>query len=550
MSLLNLIVVPLVVVLFFESSAQNPVSQTPFPTDGSSFLCDPLLWPFYHGIASGDPLPEAVVIWTRVTPGNKEEVTVKWEMALDEHFSHIEATGEVTTFTERDFTVKVDVTNLRPGTYYYYRFEAFGIKSPIGRTKTARDVSRTGPAMFTRRTSPISAYPSPNEEVKLAVVSCNNYEAGYFNAFARIAEIPDLDAVVHLGDYIYEYGVGHYGDTTLHRFHLPEHELVTLQDYRTRFAQYRLDPDMQAAHQMHPFICVWDDHEIANNAYSDGAENHQPDESNFALRKADATKAYYEWLPVREGKTIYRQFSFGGIADLFMLDERLEGREAPAESKRPKKLRAERSMLGKRQLDWLKSGLKTSTARWKIIGNQVLFAELNVLPVFPKIFLNFDAWDGYPTERQAIKDFLSVNEIPNAVFITGDTHSSWCFDIPLDFKKYKKKRSGKIIAREFATPSITSANVDELKSIKSVRRLENLLSSPTVNPHLRYIDLRQHGYLLLTFTPYDAVAEWRFMEDIRCRNNGEYIGEKRVVKAENPEEPKGEAAIESKMSIH
>ena len=384
--------------------------------------------------------------------------------------------------------------------------------------------------MLTARTASNNAtapyLPSPNDQVRLAVVSCNNYEAGYFNAFARIAELPDLDAVIHLGDYIYEYGAAQYGDPTLYRRHLPDHEILTLQDYRTRYAQYRLDPDLQAAHRMHPFICVWDDHEIANDAHVDGAQNHQPDEGDYEARNYAATKAYYEWLPVREGNTLYRQFSFGPVADVFMLDERMSGRAPQSRHKRAKKLGTERSMLGQNQLDWLKNGLKNSTATWKIIGNQVLFAELNVSPLFPKIFLNFDAWDGYPAERQEIKNFLADHAVDNVIFATGDTHSSWSFDIPLNFQKYKKKRTGTIVAHEFAAPSVTSANFDEYKSEKTVRWMEGVFLSPNVNPHLRYLDLSNHGYLLLTLTPYDAVAEWRFVEDIRRPTNGGVHGRK------------------------
>lgn len=491
--------------------------------------------PFCHGVASGDPLPDAVILWTRVTPENPEDtVRVKWEVALDEHFEQMEAAGETATSAARDFTVKIDAQGLLPGHYHFYRFEAFGKKSPVGRTKTAGKVARRNPAVFAGLGGPSQSarfYPSPNEQARLAVVSCNNYEAGYFNAFARIAEIDDLDAVVHLGDYIYEYAPGKYGDSTLQRTHLPEKELITLQDYRTRYAQYRLDPDLQAAHRMHPFICVWDDHEIANDAYSAGAENHQPGEGDFDRRKQAATKAYYEWLPVREGNTLYRQFSFGSVAELFMLDERLAARAKQSESKKDKKLFAERPMLGREQLKWLKNGLHSSSATWKILGNQVLFAELRVLPLLPKFYVHFDAWDGYPAERQEIRNFLAENDISNIIFATGDTHASWCFDIPLDFKKYKKKRAGKIVAHEFATPSVTSANFDEYKSKKTVRWLENMFASPNVNPHLRYLDLSNHGYLLLTLTPYDAVAEWRFVEDIRRRTAGEFVGEKRVLKA-------------------
>ncbi|MCZ8217716.1 MAG: alkaline phosphatase D family protein, partial [Cyclobacteriaceae bacterium] len=267
--------------------------------------------PFYHGVASGDPLYDRVIIWTRVTPEDSlEQVLVKWEIAEDPAFASVYKTDSVTTTPARDYTVKVDVDGLKPGRFYYYRFKALGTTSMTGRTKTA--------AVQT-------------DSVALAVVSCSNWEFGYFNAYQKIAE-RELDAVVHLGDYIYEYPVGGYGDTTIGRKHLPVHEIVTLQDYRTRYSQYHLDKGLQNARQQHPFITIWDDHEVANNVFKEGAQNHQDNEGEFAARKAAATQAYYEWLPIREGKSHYRSFSFGNIADLIMLDERLEGRTKPVDS--------------------------------------------------------------------------------------------------------------------------------------------------------------------------------------------------------------------------
>ncbi len=538
MSRLSLLI--LLIACSFELLAQVPQAAHEFPTDGTAKYFDPNLKPFYHGVASGDPLNDAVIIWTRVTPPEDiDSVEVKWEVALDEHFTHLEAEGVAFATATHDFTLKIDAKGLLPGSYHYYRFEALGSTSPVGRTKTTSEEQHQSQAVFASLGTPKNqnsrSYPSPNELVRLAVVSCNNYEAGYFNGFARIAEIEDLDAVVHLGDYIYEYGAHQYADTAVHdRSHLPPHEIVSLQDYRTRYAQYRLDPDLQAAHRMHPFICVWDDHEISNNAHATGAQNHQPEEGDFDQRKFAAVKAYYEWLPIREGENLYRQFSFGQLVDLFMLDERVSGREAPTESKRYKKLNAERTMLGGPQLDWLENGLKASDSTWKVIGNQVLFAEFSVMPLLSKIFINFDAWDGYPMERQAIKSLLFKENINNVIFATGDTHASWCFDIPLDFKQYKKKKAGKIVAYEFATPSVTSANFDEYKGAKTVDFMEKTFASDNVNPHLRYLDLSNHGYLLLSLTPYDAVAEWRFVESIRQRTPSEFVGEKRVVKAALP----------------
>ena len=200
-------------------------------------------------------------------------------------------------------------------------------------------------------------------QLNFAVVSCSNYEWGYFNAYGRIAEEENLSAVIHLGDYIYEYGTTSYGDTTIGRINIPTHEIISLQDYRDRYSLYRLDPDLIAAHKSHPFIVIWDDHEIANNSYVDGAQNHQDDEGSYEARKASARKAYYEWLPIRDTPNHYRDFKFGELADLFMLDERLAGRTKPADSLGdPSLLDENRTLLGQEQFGWLENNLKTSGA--------------------------------------------------------------------------------------------------------------------------------------------------------------------------------------------
>ena len=242
------------------------------------------LKPFYHGVASGDPLSDRVIIWTRVTPDTATHVEVNWTMATDTAFQNIVGEGQVTTSAENDFTVKVDVSGLSPATTYYYYFTALEGNSVIGRT----------------RTTPTS---DEVDHVRFAVVSCSNYQAGYFHAYRNIGNRRDLDAVIHLGDYIYEYGSGEgtYGfDSALNRENVPSTEIIELADYRTRYSLYRLDPDLRKAHQQHPFIAVWDDHETANDAYTDGAENHNQGEGEWTDRKSAALKAYYEWMPVRD----------------------------------------------------------------------------------------------------------------------------------------------------------------------------------------------------------------------------------------------------------
>ncbi len=293
----------------FICSCSSSEKHKPF-TEAVSPLYEAARKPFYHGVASGDPLPDRVVIWTRVTPDDSlSRIVVKWEISESPDFSTLIQHDTLSTTPLKDYTVKVDVTGLQPGTFYYYRFHALNATSPAGRTKTA----------------PVSM----PDSLKFAVVSCSNWEWGYFNAYARIAE-KELDAVIHLGDYIYEYGTGRYGDTTIGRINIPRHEIVNLKDYRTRHSLYRLDEGLRAMSAAHPLIAIWDDHEVANNSYTEGAENHQPEkEGDYATRKNAARQAYYEWLPIREGETHYRSFSFGELAHLIMLDERLEGREAP-----------------------------------------------------------------------------------------------------------------------------------------------------------------------------------------------------------------------------
>ncbi|WP_435262086.1 alkaline phosphatase D family protein [Tenacibaculum sp. nBUS_03] len=272
---------------------------------------DTSLAPFYHGVASGDPLKDAVVIWTRITT-NKEAVRVNWKLATDVEFKNIIKQGSVITNDEVDYTVKVDVRDLQSNTSYYYQFDALGKKSIIGKTRT----SPTGNV----------------SNVRFGVVSCSNYQEGYFNAYKELAKRNDIDAVIHLGDYIYEYESGGYGySQSVGRGHLPKNEIITLNDYRVRYSYYRLDPMLREIHQQHPFILIWDDHEFANDADKFGAENHsEPKEGSWEVRKNNAHKAYFEWQPVRansiEEYRLYRSFSYGNLADLLMLDTRIEGR--------------------------------------------------------------------------------------------------------------------------------------------------------------------------------------------------------------------------------
>ncbi len=330
-------------------------------------------------------------------------------MARDPKFARIVARGEQQTGASRDFTVKVDVGGLEPGTTYYYRFEAAKAQSAIGRTRTlpARGVSR----------------------IRLGVASCSNYPFGYFNAYAALARRLDLDAVLHLGDYIYEYANGGFGDgTAIGRIPQPNAEIVALADYRARHAQHKADPDSQAVHRQHPFIVIWDDHEFANNSWSGGAAGHNPDkgEGDWLARRNAAIQAYFEWMPIREDRQalsplIYRTLKFGDLADLVMLDTRLVGRDLQAAS-RDDVASIEspaRSLLGPAQDAWLRGELaesKRNGARWQLIGQQVMFAPQS-RPGQPTS--NADSWDGYRAARDRVFDMIEEHKLDSVAVLDG-----------------------------------------------------------------------------------------------------------------------------------
>lgn len=465
---------------------------------------------FAHGIASGDPLADRVILWTRVNPQGDQPVPVRWVIARDERLRDIVNEGVVTALPARDWTVKVDADGLEPGQRYWYRFEAKRSKSTTGSTRTL-------PADSASR-------------VRFAVASCSNYPAGFFNAYGRIAARADLDAVLHLGDYIYEYAAGGYAeDKALGRFHEPAHEIVSLTDYRTRYAQYRTDTDLQAAHAAHPWICVWDDHESANNAWRDGAENHQPEEGAWATRRDAAVRAWHEWMPVRErpaagASPIFRSFRFGRIADLIMLDTRLHGRtEQVADRTNMSAMQAPgHSLLGPDQEAWLAEELRASVRRgaaWHVIGQQLMVAQLMDAD---RVMLNTDMWDGYPDSRAALFDQLRDERIPDTVILTGDIHSAWAADLTADpFAPNYDAKSGKgSLAVELVTTSITSPGPGGDAAAIAAR--ERGITSNM--PHIQYVNMRQRGYLIVDLDTERARAEWWFVDRIDAPSDQEELG--------------------------
>lgn len=490
---------------------------------------------FLHGVASGDPLKDRVILWTRVSGSNLASLSVGYEVFSDPELLMRVAAGSVLTSHERDYTVKVDADGLQPGTTYYYRFNVGDVFSPVGRTRTAPE--------------------GPTSHLRAAVVSCASLAHGYFNAYRRVAERTDLDVVLHLGDYIYEYGSGEYGSL---REYEPAYEILVLDDYRTRHAQYKRDPDLQEAHRQHPFITVWDDHESANNSWRDGAQNHtEGEEGSWAQRKAWAVQAYHEWLPIRtpdaaDPTRIYRSFRYGDLADFIMLDTRLIARDEQASLADYDSINdEERQLLWTEQLDFLAEHLAASGAQWKLLGQQVMFGQL-LLPSLPeaakllnvtveqieamlqslpivsseKLTLNPDQWDGYRAERSRVFDLIESLQVDNAVVLTGDIHTSWSMDLardptnPLD---YKPRNGNGSLAVEFVATSVTSPGLPAAQALVPL-----LLRS---NPHIKYVDLAQKGYLLLDITPERVVGEHWYIDTIEQTSSVETLGNAMMVAA-------------------
>jgi alkaline phosphatase D len=401
------------------------------------------------------------------------------------------------------------------------------VPSPIGRTKTA----------------PMGSL----SRLRLAVVSCSKFPFGFFNAYRHLALRADLDAVVHLGDYIYEYADGVYGSgSSLNRVPFPPRETVTLSDYRQRYAQYRTDPDLQEAHRQHPWVIVWDDHESTNDAWKGGAENHQPEtEGDWETRKAASIQAWMEWQPVREnvyeGGTINRTIRFGNLADLIMLDTRLQGRDQQVGANSPSLLDPTRTMLGRDQETWLNrqlSGSKARGARWRLLGQQTMMAQLLGPDGQP---FSTDQWDGYPVARTQVLNYLAAEQIDNAVVLTGDIHSSWANEVAVNpFSPAAAERR----AVEFVCTSVTSPGIED--PVQAAQLEAGLLQTP----HIKYVNLTRRGYLLLDVDADRAQGEWYHVRTIRSRSpEADFArafktenGVSRLVAVSTPSSPKTGAA--------
>lgn len=490
---------------------------------------------FTHCVASGEPGPNQVLLWTRFA--SAEEATLKWELAEDAAFTRIAAGGQTTASPANDCCARAWATGLKPGQWYFYRFFGpNGEQSPVGRTKTL----------------PVGKV----DKFRIAVFSCANYGFGWFNAYGHAGQqaggAGDFDLVLHLGDYFYEYARGTYPDAKegLAERLLPVDEAVTLAGYRERFSTYRNDPDLQRLHQLYPVITMWDDHEVANDAWKDGAENHQSEtEGAYAVRETASEKVYREWLPVSEA--YWAQYEIGKLATLFRLETRHVARDKPFDlgdlmkGKRGPELEAaltafrdgawrdpNRTLMGAEQEAWLASSLKASTKAgkpWQVLAQQIIMGQTgfgkdliggmskDVDPAMRGRILAaaraqqsgvpyaMDMWSGYPAARDRLYQSALAADA-NLLVLAGDSHNAWAFD---------HDHHGQRVGVEMAGQSVTSPGFEHyLGWIKPAALAQDVMAA---SPSLKWCDTSQRGYLALELTPKAATGEWRFLETIRTK---------------------------------
>lgn len=489
---------------------------------------------FTHGVASGEPGQNRVLLWTRFVA--EQETPLSWQVSETQDFGAITAEGSAMAAPTSDWCVKSWADGLEPNRWYYYRFTApDGSRSEIGRTRTL-------PAGGT-------------DPFRMAVFSCSNYAFGYFNAYAHAAEANDADLAVHLGDYIYEYNRGTYpsaDEAQPGRLLWPEHEIVALADYRLRYATYRSDPDLRRIHQTLPMIAIWDDHESANDSWTGGAQNHQPEtEGDWEVRKAAAKRAYREWMPVSD--ETYAAYEIGDLATLIRLDTRLEGREEPynlasvlsgagSAADAVAALTAfrdgawadpDRTLLGMKQEAWLGDALKVSRGSgkvWQVLAQQVVMGNLMTPPDIVEALAadapdfirqrvtaaamagraglpsNMDAWDGYPSARERL--LAAAREADaNLVVLAGDSHNAWTFELA---------HAGEKAGVEFAVQSVSSPGLEAYLGAADPRRLAVSLAAH--NEGLKFSDTSHRGYGLLELTGERVTNEYRFLDTVRTRS--------------------------------
>ena len=444
----------------------------------------PITGRFRHGVASFDPAPDRVLVWTHLADATSDE-PLTLIVARDEALEDELMRAELVARADEGSTVQAELEGLDPDTAYFFAFETASERSPVGRARTA---------------------PSGARAIRLAFASCASYAHGFFHAYARIAE-RDVDAVVHLGDYIYEYGDGTYGSL---RGYDPPHEILSLPDYRRRYAHYRLDPDLAALHARHSMIVTWDDHELANNAHRGGAIEHDPvTEGPWDARIAAATRAHREWLPRREEVpgSLYRRLSFGPTLELFVLDTRLEGRSPPpldeADARSPA-----RSILGAAQRERFLAELRASSATWKLVPHSVQLSPHTS-------YWNHDAWDGYANDRRLVLEAIRDAAIEGVIFVCGDGHKSFADELPVDLAAYDPATGAGSVAVELMAPGITSPHAfgDDARAQEDAVRASS--------PHTRFVDCESRGYWVVELDGERAVLELYFVDDVEDALAGE-----------------------------
>jgi alkaline phosphatase D len=458
-------------------------------------------YPFTLGVASGCPQPESIVLWTRLAPDPlngggmaPERVEVLWEIAHDERFQLIVQQGSVWTAQELGHSVHVEVSGLEPARWYWYRFRVGDEVSPVGRTRTA---------------------PAPQaavERFRVALASCQHYEQGYFAAYRHMAE-DEVDMVIFVGDYIYE---ASWGDQLVRR-HVGL-ETYTLLDYRNRYAQYRMDPDLQRMHALVPWLVTWDDHEVDNDYANDQSEHLDP---QFLVRRAAAYQAYYEHMPLRPSARprggqlrLHDRYAFGQLLQVHLLDDRqyrspqvcsrpgMGGGTAVQAARCPDLRDPTRTLLGADQEQWLLDGLRASPAGWNVLAQQTLMAQVDGEPGPEQTFWT-DGWDGYPAARTRLLGFLAQQRPANPLVLGGDVHSYWVCDLKPDFDDPRAP----VVATEVCTTSITSQGVSQA-------RVDALRAE---NPHVKFASSEKRGYVRLDFAPERCEVHLRALDSEKTR---------------------------------
>jgi alkaline phosphatase D len=492
---------------------------------------------FLYGIASGDPSHDSIVLWTRINDPEKKQIKVEWELSLDLNFSQIVKSGRIKTNEKRDYSVKVEVKKLEAGRRYFYRFNYQGTYSEPGKTRTLPE--------------------GKLDKLGIAIASCSNYPFGHFNAYEAMANDENIDFVLHLGDYIYEYGPDGYGGSvgkTLNREHIPAREIVSLNDYRLRHAQYKSDECSRKLHAAHPLIAIWDDHESTNNPYMEGAQNHQNDEGDWYQRRDVSLQAYYEWMPIKKPKqpeALWRNFVFGDLVSLTTLETRHTGRSQQIDyrehlpkikntqdrQKFVKEIMGDsaRTMLSEEMTKFLSDSLNENRKlSWRLIGNQIPMArthvppipdefisDLNIAednPIYPEVKafqklgqLNLpiysDTWDGYPAARQKFYETCQAAGAEDLIVLTGDSHAFWFNQLADDF--------GRAMGFEIGTTGVTSPGDFESFGPKIAATLDEKLAR--FNQEIQWTDNQSKGYVRLDLSHESVEVHYLAVSDILSR---------------------------------